>query len=78
MNKVDLHVYKDKIRKIHKAAENFKRIHDEFNEFQDERIFNKEFDEDIDWTKLEKFFNDNEQLKEMLDEVEGTIKELAK
>lgn len=76
MKKVDLLVYRDKIRKLHKAAKNLKDAHDEYERFQNEKLITEDFDAKTDWDKLTKYFKDNPDLTDKIDEVEGIIKDL--
>jgi hypothetical protein len=77
MDRKDLHIYKDKIKKLHKAALVFEQIHDDFNLFQKESLFNEDFDLESDWDRLIKFKETNPDLDTMLDEVTEIIKVLG-
>lgn len=76
MKKVDLIVYKDKIKKLHKAAMALKDAHTEYDTFENEKLLGDGFDKDEDWKKLSQFMNSNPDLGEKIEEVEEIIKEL--
>lgn len=78
MDKKELYIYKDKIKKLHKAAISMKRQHDGFNEYHKTRLFGPKFNSDTDWVILDKFLKDNPELQTMLDEVEDIIKYISK
>lgn len=76
MKKIDLIVYKDKIKKLHKAAVALKEAHDEYEEFQKNKLLNDDFNISDDWNKLNDFMKNNPDLSEKLDEVESIIDKL--
>lgn len=78
MDTKKLHLYKDRIKKLHKATLKFKEEHDEFNKFHKEQLYTDDFDTRGDWVIVDKFFKDNPELKVMLDEVESIIKIVSK
>jgi len=77
MNKKTLYLYKDKIKKLHKAAYAFKKCSDEFNKFQDNELLGDDFSLDgSDFEKLKKFLFNHPELNDMLTEVDKIVEEL--
>lgn len=74
MKKVDLIVYRDKIKKLHKAAVALKEAHDAFEDFQSNKLITKDFDLNNDWKKLTNYMQSNPDLSDKLDEVEDIIR----
>ncbi len=77
MNKKELYVYKDKIRKLYKSAIAFKNASDDYNDFQDNILFTSDFDLNNDFNQLKLFMKNNPELRDMLEEVEGILSELS-
>jgi hypothetical protein len=75
MKKVDLMVYKDKIKKLHKAAVALKDAHKEYDTFEDNKLLSDEFS-DEDWKKLSSFMESNPDLGDKIEETERIIKNL--
>lgn len=73
MKKVDLIVYKDKIKKLHKAAITMKNAHDEYETFENEKLLDDDFDMKTDWKKLTTFMEANPDLTDKISEVETII-----
>ena len=73
MKKVDLIVYKDKIKKLHKAAIAMKNAHDEYETFENEKLLDDDFDMNTDWKKLTNFMESNPDLTDKISEVESII-----
>ena len=76
MKKVDLIVYKDKIKKLHKAAVALKDAHNEYDSFENDKLLGDGFDKDEDWKKFTKFMESNPELGEKIEEIEDIIKDL--
>ena len=76
MKKVDLVVYKDKIRKLHKAAVALKDAHVEYDTFENEKLLGEDFKAEEDWKKLTAFMQSNPDLSDKIVEIEEILKEL--
>lgn len=76
MKKIDLIVYKDKIKKLHKAAVALMDAHVEYDTFENEKLLGDDFNKDEDWKKLSTFMKSNPDLGEKIIEVEEIIKDL--
>lgn len=76
MKKVDLIVYKDKIKKLHKAAVALKVAHEEYDTFENDTLLGDGFDKNQDWAKLTNFMQANPDLAEKIEEVETIVKRL--
>lgn len=76
MKKVDLMVYKDKIKKMHKAAIALKDAHKEYEAFENDKLLGNGFNPNEDWKKLSDFMTANPEIADKMDEVETIVKEL--
>ena len=76
MNRVELHVYRDKIKKLHKAVTNLEKAHEDFTVFQIEKLVEGEID-DQGFKAMEKFFNNHPELTDMIDQINKKIKNLG-
>lgn len=76
MKKVDLIVYKDKIKKLHKAAVALKDAHIEYETFENDKLLGKDFKPNEDWKKLSDFMSANPELGEKISEIEKIVKDL--
>ena len=76
MKKVDLMVYKDKIKKLHKAAVALKDAHVEYETFENEKLLGGTFDPKEDWQKLSDFMTANPEMGDKIEEIETIVKEL--
>ena len=76
MNRVDLHVYRDKIKKLNKAVIAAEAAYYDFLNFQTEKMVKGNMDEK-GFEVLEKFFENHPELSDMIDEMNKTLKRLS-
>ena len=71
MKKVDIYIYKDKIKKLHKTAANFENDLKDLTEFQKLKFSSQP--QDQVWPVLQKFFADNPNVADMLGEIDEVM-----
>ncbi len=76
MKKVDLIVYRDKIKKLHKAAVALKNAHKEYDTFENDKLLGDGFMGNDDWKKFTTFMESNPDLGDKIMEIETIIKDL--
>jgi len=76
MKKVDLMVYRDKIKKLHKAAVVLKKVHEDYNDFENNKLLTNCITSIEDWRVFEGFMGSNPDLSDKINEIEEIINEL--
>lgn len=76
MRKVDLLIYKDKIKKLHKAALAMQDAHVNYETFINEQLLDDEFNSD-NWNQLRDFMINNEDLNNKIDEIESILRKIT-